>query len=206
MRLSHHLAHQLARPHGAVGQWVGRAMDLANRRPTQLALDLLDGRPGEAVVDAGCGTGAALAALKDQVGALRLAGFDPSPAMIDAARRRLPDSVRLVEATVADHPYDAASFDAVLALNMLYFCDAEGQMLADLRRLLKPGGRLVAYVTEKQSMHGWGLVGAGLHRLWTANSLKEGLVAAGFAPEAISVHQTAITRKVTGLLVKAMNG
>lgn len=203
MHLSHSLAQQLARPHGVVGRWLGRAMDLANRKPTRLALDMLDAQPGETIVDAGCGTGAALASLRDRTPGLSLAGFDPSAAMIEAARRRLGHRALLAQATTADQPFGQHRFDGVLALNILYFCDADGQMLRDLRAMLKAGGRLVAYVTDGASMQDWRLVSAGLHRLWTAASLHEALVAAGFAPTAISVQQEAIARRVDGLIVRA---
>jgi trans-aconitate methyltransferase len=203
MRLSHRLAQQLARPHGVVGHWLGRAMDIANRKPTRLALDALNAQPGEAIVDAGCGTGAALAALRDRTPGLSLAGFDPSSAMIMAAQRRLGDWAILEKATTSDQPFASSRFDAVLALNMLYFCDVEGQMLRDLKAMLKPGGRLIAYVTDGASMQDWRLVGAGLHHLWTAASLREALEMAGFAPAGISVHQEVIARRVNGLIVRA---
>lgn len=203
MRLTHALAHQLSRPHGAVGRWLGCAMDVANRKPTRLALDLLDPQAGERIVDAGCGTGAALAALRDRTPGLRLAGFDPSAAMIESAEARLGTRAQLAQASTHDQPFGADQFDAVLALNMLYFCDAEGQMLRDLRAMLRPGGRLVAYVTDRASMQDWRLVGAGLHRLWDAASLRAALEAAGFAPTAISVHQVAVTRSINGLLARA---
>lgn len=203
MRLSHSLAQQLARPHGMVGRWLGRAMDIANRKPTRLALDALNAQPGEAIVDAGCGTGAALASLRDRTPGLSLAGFDPSAAMIEAARRRLGQRALLAQATTSDQPFGQHRFDAVVALNMLYFCDAEGQMLCDLKAMLKPGGRLVAYVTDGASMQDWRLVSAGLHRLWTAASLREALKAAGFAPSGISVHQEVVARRVNGLIVRA---
>lgn len=202
MRFARTLATQLARPRGAAGRWLGRAMDIVNRRPTQLAIDLLGARPGESIVDAGCGTGAALALLGRTAG-LRLAGFDPSATMIDAARRRLPDVVRLAQATTSDRPFSGEQFDAVLALNLLYFCDDRGDMIADLVSMLKPGGRLVAYVTDGQSMATWGFTKVGLHRLWNADSLARAMVDAGFAPTSVCVHHHAITRSVNGLLVQA---
>ena len=204
MRLSHSLAQQLARPHGVVGRWLGRAMDVANRKPTRLALDALDAQPGEAIVDAGCGTGAALASLRDRTPGLSLAGFDPSAAMIMAARQRLGHRAMLAQATTACQAVGAGRLHAVAAPNMLYFCDADGQMLRDLKAMLKPGGRLIAYVTDGASMQDWRLVGAGLHRLWTAESLRAALQAAGFAPADISVHQEAIARRVNGLIVRAV--
>lgn len=196
-------ARQLAHPSGVGGRAVGWLMDRANQRPTRMALDLLDAQPGERIVDAGCGTGAALAALMKQVPTLRLSGFDPSRAMILAAQRRLSCDVRLIQSRTADAPFAGENFDAVLALNMLYFCDAEGEMIAQLRSLLRPGGRLVAYVTDRSSMQRWGFVRVGLHKLWDEASMRTALADAGFAPEAISVQQRPVTRTIMGLFVHA---
>lgn len=80
MALATAFAGQLARPHGAAGRFVGLAMDLANRKPTRLALDLLSPRAGEHILDVGCGTGSALVALRRRAAA-RVTGVDPSDLM-----------------------------------------------------------------------------------------------------------------------------
>ncbi len=204
MNLAHRFARQLARPAGAAGRLLGGAMDIANRKPTRLAVDLLDPRPGEAVIDAGCGTGAAMAQVLRRA-RCRATGIDPSPTMLRAARRRLGDSgAELVQAGLEDLPFADASFDAALALNVLYFCDARGAMLGNLRRVLKPGGRLVAYVTHRETMENWPFARAGLHRLYDAGELADALHDAGFARERIAVQEVAITRKVRGLLARAV--
>ncbi|MEY4721180.1 MAG: hypothetical protein RIQ46_905, partial [Pseudomonadota bacterium] len=120
MGLARRFAQQLARPQGLAGRLIGNAMDVANRRPTRLALDLLDPRPGERVLDAGCGTGAALAMLLDRA-AVEATGVDPSPTMLAAARRRLGARARLGEVAIQDLPFPDGEFDAVMALNVLYF-------------------------------------------------------------------------------------
>ena len=203
MNLARRFAQQLARPRGLAGRLIGNAMDVANRRPTRLALDLLDARPGERVLDAGCGTGAALAALLAQVPVVAT-GIDPSPTMIAAARRRLGTSARLEECGIEALPYDDAAFDAVLALNVLYFADREGAMLRQLYRVLRPGGRLVAYVTHRDNMENWPFARVGVHRLFDAGALTDCIADGGFARAAIRVHEQPITTSVDGLLVVAM--
>ncbi len=207
MRWTRRFAEQLARPHGWVGQALGTAMDLANRKPTRLAVDLLAPSAGERVLDAGCGTGAAMAE------ALRRApchatGIDPSRTMLRAAERRL-SGTRFKGRTALRHaglehlPFADGSFDAALILNVLYFCDADGRMIANLRRALKPGGRLVAYVTHRDTMKDWSFAREGVHRLFDETELVDALAAGGFARERIWVHGVPITRSVLGLLAHA---
>lgn len=197
------LAEQLAYPAGWAGRLLGAAMDVVNRRPTRLAVDLLDPRPGESVLDAGCGTGAAMAAVLRRADC-RVTGIDPSPVMLGAAGRRLAGSgAELRQAGLGDLPFPDACFDAALLLNVLYFADREGRMLTDLRRVLKPGGRAVAYVTHRETMRNWSFTRAGLHRLFDEDELTEAFVTAGFARERVSVHAVPVARSITGLLVEA---
>ncbi len=177
-------------------------MDLANRVPTGLALDLLDPRDGERVLDAGCGTGAAIAALLGRADC-RCMGVDASPTMVEAARRRLPRDVELACCKVEDLDPCVGPFDAVLALNVLYFAAEDGAMMRRLHDLLRPGGRLVAYVTDAGTMARWRFARAGRHRLFDLPALGCLLEQGGFAPGAISLHALPIAPGVTGLIALA---
>jgi ubiquinone/menaquinone biosynthesis C-methylase UbiE len=196
------LAEQLARPNGQAGRLLGAAMDLANRKPLRLALDLLAPAAGERILDAGCGTGAAMAAMLDRA-PCRPVGLDTSATMLRAANRRLGGRAHLECAPIESMPFAAQSFDAVLALNVLYFEDAQGSLLSALYRVLKPGGRLVAYVTDADTMADWPFTRAGLHRLFDAASLKQALLRAGFMPDATDVRRIQIYQRVIGLIAHA---
>jgi len=198
LRLAHALARQLAYPAGIAGRLLAPVMDLANRTPTRIALDYLSPHPGEAVLDAGCGTGAALAEMLVRADC-RATGVDRSPTMLADARRRLGGRAELVEASLECLPFADGVFDAVLALNVLYFADQDGAMISELRRVLRPGGRLVAYVTAAQTMKSWSFVGAGLHRLFDPGTLNDALADAGFDSDAVTVHVVPVTGAVMGL-------
>ncbi|MCB2079685.1 MAG: methyltransferase domain-containing protein [Novosphingobium sp.] len=202
MAFARKFAEQLARPTGSAGRLLGRAMDIANRKPTRLAVEMLAPRAGEHILDAGCGTGAAMAEVLGRANC-RLTGIDPSPTMLLAAGKRLGNSVTLASGAIGKLPFEERTFDAALALNVLYFCDAEGRMLADLRRTLRPGGRCVAYVTHRDTMQHWPFARQGLHRLFDGPALSAMFEAAGFAREQIQVHEMPITRSVRGLLAYA---
>jgi ubiquinone/menaquinone biosynthesis C-methylase UbiE len=196
------LAGQLAMPRGTVGRVLGSFMDIANQKPTRLAVDLLAPKDGEHILDAGCGTGAAMAQVLDRANC-QISGIDPSATMIAAARRRLQKRASLYQTGIMGLSLPAASIDAVLLLNVLYFCDIEGHMVNKLRQTLKPGGRLVIYVTHRDSMEKWPFAQQGLHRLFDESQLFNALIAGGFAPDRIDVYQRPITRSVGGLLALA---
>ena len=139
-----------------------------------------------------------------RVARCKVTGVDRSTTMLSAAKRRLGGKAALHDADLADMPFADQSFDAILALNVLYFCDAEHRMLAEFHRLLRPGGRLVAYVTHRRAMAGWSFARKGVHRLFDEDALAEALVAGGFAVEGISVHSERITQSIAGLIAFAL--
>ena len=100
---------------------------------------------GHRVLDAGCGAGALSARLRER--GATVAGFDASAAMVALARRRLGDDVDLRVAALGERlPYDDAAFDDVVSCLVLHYLEDWTVALSELRRVLRPGGRLVAAV------------------------------------------------------------
>ncbi|WP_405422061.1 class I SAM-dependent methyltransferase [Streptomyces erythrochromogenes] len=112
-------------------------------RPAMLAL--AGDVAGRRILDAGCGSGALFAALRDR-GAV-VSGFDTSAGMLELARRRLGDGADLQVANLGSPlPYADDTFDDVTASLVLHYLEDWGPALAELRRVLRPGGRLIASV------------------------------------------------------------
>ncbi|MFE0389680.1 class I SAM-dependent methyltransferase [Streptomyces bungoensis] len=112
-------------------------------RPAMLAL--AGDVAGRRILDAGCGSGPLSAALRDR-GAV-VTGIDASAAMLALARRRLGDDVALHEGDLRDRlPFADGAFDDVVASLVLHYLEDWGPALAELRRVLRPGGRLIASV------------------------------------------------------------
>ncbi|WP_371402364.1 class I SAM-dependent methyltransferase [Kribbella sp. NBC_00662] len=102
---------------------------------------------GHRILDVGCGSGPLTAALRDK-GAI-MSGFDLSSAMIELARRRLGDDADLTVGDLAKPlPYDDAAFDDVVMSLVLHYLEDWTEPLAELRRILKPGGRLILSVNH----------------------------------------------------------
>jgi ubiquinone/menaquinone biosynthesis C-methylase UbiE len=105
--------------------------------------DLLDRirlRCGDSVLDIACGTGvvARLAEQRGHVG--RLAGIDLNRAMLGIARSK-SSSVEWIEGSASELPFDTGSFDVVLCQLGLQFFPDRLMALAEMVRVLKPGGR-----------------------------------------------------------------
>ena len=97
---------------------------------------------GRRILDAGCGSGPLFEALRDR-GAL-VAGVDNSAGMLELARRRLGSDASLQVADLASPlPFSDSAFDDVVASLVLHYLEDWGPTLAEFRRVLAPGGRLI---------------------------------------------------------------
>ncbi len=99
-----------------------------------------------AILDLGCGTGAAAEALKKRFSRARVVAADIAPGMVQAARRRSRfwRSFECVEADAHRLPMAEASFDVVFTNLMLQWADPLDDALAQIGRVLRPGGLLLA--------------------------------------------------------------
>jgi len=125
----------------------------------QTTADLAQLRPGESVLDVGCGTGTLAMIVKQRVGAAGyICGIDPSSGMIararhKAAHRRLSIDFRL--GVIERIPFPDQSFDVVLSTFMMHQLpdDLKRDGLAEIARVLKPGGRLLVVDTKRPEEH-----------------------------------------------------
>ena len=112
-------------------------------RPAMLAL--VAEVTGRRILDAGCGSGLLSAALRDR--GADVTGIDASTGMLALARRRLGNDADLRVVDLSDPlPFADDAFDDVVASLVLHYLEDWGPTLAEMRRVLRPGGRLIASV------------------------------------------------------------
>jgi len=110
----------------------------------KIAGDLAEGKQ---VLDIGCGTGMGLAYLKER--ATRAVGGDLTPALIEEARRHLPDA-ELVQLDASWRlPFNDATFDVVLMLEMIYYVPDLDKAFSECRRVLRPSGALMVCLPNR---------------------------------------------------------
>lgn len=105
-------------------------------------LHALRPRPGERLLDVGCGTGAFLALLGRSGSGAGAVGVDPSTAMLTHAVRSRR-GYRLAAGGAEALPFKASTFDAVVSTSALHFVPAPHAALAEMARVVRPGGRVV---------------------------------------------------------------
>jgi SAM-dependent methyltransferase len=138
---------------------------------------LPEGVGGVRILDAGCGTGRNLA----EFGALGTAqGVDPSPQAIDFCRRRGLGGV--TAAGIEALPFGDASFDLILATDVLEHVERDDLAASELRRVAAPGALLVVTVPAYRWL--WSQHDDSHHHLrrYTAGALRERLGTAGWRP------------------------
>jgi demethylmenaquinone methyltransferase/2-methoxy-6-polyprenyl-1,4-benzoquinol methylase len=122
--------------------------------------------PRPAVVDVACGTGDLARAAATVLGASRVLGVDAAPAMIAAARAKpAPPGVRFAEGDLTRLALDDASVDVVTAGYALRNAPALGPALAELRRVLRPGGVLLTLDFYRPASRAWAAVFTGYLRV-----------------------------------------
>lgn len=123
-------------PEGAISLALGVGHPVRHARP----------RPGEVVLDVGCGAGIDTLLAARAVGRSgRVIGVDVTPAMIERTRRHAADAglgVDVREGPMEALPLDDASVDVVVSNGVLNLSTRKSRALAEMLRVLRPGGRL----------------------------------------------------------------
>lgn len=179
-RLRASVLRQLSHPRGRGGRVIAAAMNRGNRGLNARAIELLDVQPGSRVLDLGFGGGLTFAPLLER--AASVTGVDRAEDMVAAAGVRHAEAVaagrlHLHVGEVLDLPLEARSVDRVITVNTVYFWRDLPAALAELRRVLAPGGRLVVGIRDGSVME---QVTPDLFTLRTPDVLAQALTDAGF--------------------------
>jgi ubiquinone/menaquinone biosynthesis C-methylase UbiE len=139
----------------------GRAMEAG---PRQRLLELANVRDGDAILEVACGTGAQLVALAKSNRSGRTLGLELAERMLAQTRQRLQTAglagVGLVGGNALELPFEDQSFDLIVNSYMLDLLAREDipRALAEFKRVIRPGGRLVLSNMTKGERRS--------HRIW----------------------------------------
>jgi len=117
---------------------------------------------GLRLLDAGCGTGHHMAQLSAR--GYEVAGVDASQEMLEHARLNNPDAV-ILEADVEEIPLRNESFDIVLSIEVLRHLPRSDKSIAEMSRLLKPGGFCLVTATPLLNLNGYALINKMAHKI-----------------------------------------
>jgi SAM-dependent methyltransferase len=202
---------QLRRPSGAAGRLIGHAMALINREPNRIAIDALKIEPEDTVLELGFGPGRAIRTLASMVPLGQVLGIDQSTAMFDQAslynRRAIRSGrVQLEHGRFDALPWGSDSVDKILAVNVVYFFHTDADPLREARRVLRPGGLMAIYATDKSTMAGWPFCTPETHRIFDHNDLMAFILSSGFTAQEVFLSSIRLAFRVSGLLAICRKG
>ncbi len=120
------------------------------------AMRALDPRPGEQALEIGCGFGSDTLKLAEAVGPDgRVVGVDISRPMIAQARARAPANAEIVEADAQVHDLGSGAFDALFSRFGVMFFEHPEPAFANMRRAMKPGGRMAFAAWRSRHENPW---------------------------------------------------
>lgn len=180
-----------------------RVLDWKMGNPDARFLELLALDGSETVVDSGCGSGYHTLMVAERLATGRVIGLDVSREMLaqlgrNAARRGLTERVDAIEADALAIPLDDMVADRAITVATWHHLDDPQKACAELARVLRPGGRLVAIDLEISAGHRPGAHLHGHDRAFGEPDMRRVLRAAGLHDIAVET----LGRWVIGTAVK----
>ncbi|RWM04685.1 MAG: class I SAM-dependent methyltransferase [Mesorhizobium sp.] len=120
-----------------------------SRRLAPLFIDFAGLAGGEKILDVGCGTGSLTFELAKSTGLAEIQAIDFSAVFVAAAKERNTDPrITISQADATALPFADGAFDRALALLVLHFVPDAGKAVAEMRRVVRPGGVVAAVVWD----------------------------------------------------------
>jgi ubiquinone/menaquinone biosynthesis C-methylase UbiE len=141
------LMRMFGRPKGILGRLGGIIMARTNQKCAAWVIDLLGIQPNDSVLEVGFGPGVGIELLAKSMSGGYVAGVDPSEEMVEQAKAR---NVKAIESgrvdlrcgSVESLPFEGSTFDKALAVNSMQVWPDAVAGLREMRRVMKPGGRI----------------------------------------------------------------
>jgi ubiquinone/menaquinone biosynthesis C-methylase UbiE len=152
MKMKQHLEgilnQQYSCPRGVLGWLAGEQMVRQHRPETGWTVNLLAIQPADAVLEVGFGAGRGIKLAAEKASEGHVIGIDLSKAMVRVATRRNARAIKagrvaLAQGTITALPFEDQYFEKLMTIHTLYFWHEPSQVISELYRVLKPGGRSV---------------------------------------------------------------
>ncbi|HYZ42958.1 MAG TPA: methyltransferase domain-containing protein [Stellaceae bacterium] len=154
----------LGGPHlGGVASLEDRAQMPTYQAMFRTLIDLIGPRPGEAILEIGCGAGSLVRLLAKRLGdANPITGADVNPFLLHEAAQLaeaegVAGRIRFTEGNAEALPFDDATFDCAYSVTVFEECDAE-RAIAEAMRVVRPGGRVGLVVRALDMPQWWNLL------------------------------------------------
>jgi ubiquinone/menaquinone biosynthesis C-methylase UbiE len=156
------LLQMFGRPRGVLGSLGGAIMAPMNKDCGLWVAALLEIGPNDRVLEVGFGPGVVIQFLSTLTPGRYIAGIDPSPAMLGQARARNANGIKsgrvdLRLGSVERLPFDDDAFDKALAINSMQVWPDPVAGLREIRRVMKPDGRIALGFTPYSGQSQTGL-------------------------------------------------
>jgi len=199
---------QLQCPAGKWGRLAGRAMILANRQPNRIAIEALQVRPTDTVLELGFGPGRGIKGLSTLAPQGLVLGVDRSAEMLAFASRANRQAIAhgkvpLCQGRFEALPWPSQCADKILAVNVVYFFNRNGEEIREAKRMLRPGGVMAIYATDRSTMSKWKFSGPDTHSLFDGSELRALVVRGGFDADDVSVRRVTLPFGINGLIAIA---
>ena len=184
MSFWHSLAQQFRQPAGFLGRLAGFFFRI-NREGINWTISLLEIQLTDHVLEIGFGPSRGIQQVARIAAQGRVAGVDFSETMLQQALGRNAAAIDagLVELHLGDASalsYRDNTFDKVFATNVVYFWNDPLANLQEIRRVMKPGGRLALYVISKDDLLKFKVTQTGVYHLYSGDELTQLLTQSGF--------------------------
>ena len=149
-------------PQGVMGRIAGELMVHQHGEETAWTVAVADVQPVDSVLEIGFGAGKAIGLLAEKTSRGSVAGIDLSGTMVQRARTRNEQAVKagrvtLQQGDAAHLPFAQQQFDKVISIHTFYFWSEPAVILAEIFRVLKPGGMcVITFSTGKAEETGLG--------------------------------------------------
>ena len=188
------IARQSSHPTGLFGRIVASVMARDTAAVNDWVLDALEPKPGDSILELGCGHGRSLSRLAAAVAPHgRIVGIDPSEVMRRTAKRRSRREIAagLVSVETGDSegvPYPADSFDKWISVHTVYFWPDLRAGLCEAVRVLRPGGELFLGFHPSDNADVAAQLPPSVYALPSLASVESTLADVGFAEITTSTH------------------